>query len=102
MMLENPATAIGMTAASAPPVMMASANPNLIALKASPTAWDDVAQAVITGRHGPCALKRIAMFPAAMLAIIIVIKNGDIFLGPFLNSFSHSVTNVLMPPMPDP
>jgi len=89
-MLENPATASGTTAASAPPAIIASAYPCFIALNASPTVLAEVAQAVTTGRVGPCAPKRIAMTPAAMLAIIMGTKKGDIFLGPPSRSFPHS------------
>ena len=58
-----------------------------MAWKASPTAWVDVAQAVTTGNDGPFALYFIATFPDAIFAIIMGIKNGDIFLS--LNIFSH-------------
>ena len=34
-------------------------------------AWVEVAQAVTTGRHGPQALLRIAMFPAAIFDIMV-------------------------------
>ena len=102
LLLAKPPMARGCIAASEPPVMMASACPYLIARNASPTEWVPVAQAVTIGRQGPCALWRIAMLPAAMLAIIVGIKRGEILRAPSLRSFSVSRAKVLMPPMPEP
>lgn len=73
-----------------------------MARKASPTVLEEVAQAVTTGSVGPFAAKRMAIVPAAMLEIIIGIKKGDTRLGPRSCSLSVSLTNVVIPPMPDP
>ena len=77
MQLVKPETAKGQTAASAPPARIASAYPCLMARKASPIVWLEVAQAVTTGRVGPWALQRIEMVPAAILPIIMGTIKGE-------------------------
>ena len=52
---HEPAIESLLIVASAPPAIIASAYPCLIARKASPIAWVEVAQAVTMGRQGPCA-----------------------------------------------
>ena len=91
MQFVKPAIAMGMIEASQPPDIMASACPYLIALKASPSALVEVAQAVTVGRFGPCALKRMATLPDAILDIIMGIKTGlpsDSFMKTFSASFT--------------
>lgn len=73
-----------------------------MARMASPTALVLVAQAVVTGKQGPVAWKRMAMLPAAMLAIIMGMKWGDTRRGPFSSSFWCSAAKVSNPPIPDP
>ena len=62
----------------------------------------EVAQAVTAGSVGPFAPKRMAIVPAAIFDIIIGIKKGETRPGPRSLSFSVSLTNVFMPPMPEP
>ncbi len=100
--LAKPAIPRGMMAASEPPAMMASAYPCLIARKASPIVCVEVAQAVTTGRHGPQALLRMAILPAAIFDIMVGMKSGETHFAPSLMSFTVSLTWVLKPPIPEP
>ena len=45
--------------------------------------WVELAQAVTTAMFGPLAPRRIAMYPAGMLVIIIGTMKGLTRLGPF-------------------
>ena len=102
LLLAKPAMAIGQRAASAPPVIMASARPSRIMRYASPMEWVPVAQAVTTGRFGPSAWKRMATLPDAILAIISGMKSGDTPRAPFSSSELCSLQKVWIPPTPEP
>ena len=82
-MLLKPVKASGVMAASDPPVMQASRTPYLMFRKASPTAWEEVAQAVTGAKLAPLNPVLIEILPAAMLAIIIGMKKTETRLGPF-------------------
>ena len=78
----NPPTPIGHTAASVPPVIIASAAPRLMISNESPTAWAEAVHAVHVARFGPLAPNRIDTCPAARLMMDDGMKNGEIFRGP--------------------
>ena len=101
-MLAKPPSPRGVTAASEPPAMMASACPYLMARKASPTAWVLVEHAETTGKQGPWALKRMAMLPAPMLLMSMGMKWGEMRDTPSSIIVLVCWTKVCMPPMPDP
>ena len=102
LMLAKPPSPSGLTAASEPPAIMASAWPYLIARKASPTAWVLVEHAETTGRQGPCALKRMAMLPAPTLEISIGMKWGEMRETPSSTITRVCLMKVDMPPIPEP
>ena len=78
----NPPTPMWQTAASAPPVIIASAAPRLMISNESPIACADAVHAVHVARFGPLAPKRIETWPAARLMIAEGMKNGEILRGP--------------------
>ena len=69
-------------AASLPPAIITSASPRRIALKASPIAWADEAQALTTPKFGPRAPNSIATRPLHMLLMSEGIVKGDTLRGP--------------------
>ena len=73
---QNPATAIFVIGASAPPVIITSASPRWITLNASPIEFVPVAQAVTVQEFTPFAPRNIDTCPAAMSGISIGTKNG--------------------------
>ena len=70
--------------------------------KASPTAWAEEAQAVTGAKLAPLKPVRMEMFPAAMLLIIMGMKNTDTRPGPFSRNFWWFSSKVCIPPMPLP
>src|SRR3954453_5917884 len=76
-MLENPATPVGVIAASEPPVITASQMPSEMRRAALPMAWVLAAHAVTVDSHGPRQPNRIDTVAAAALLIIIGTRNGD-------------------------
>ena len=100
--LVKPAAVISLMVASAPPAIMASACPWRIILNASPMALVPDAHAVTAGIAEFLQLKRIAIIPDAILAIIIGIKYGETLRGPFSKRAVCSVMKVLIPPIPEP
>src|SRR6266513_6282442 len=81
----NPASPMGMIAASEPPARKISASPNLIIRQDSPMALFEVAQAVTIHILGPRSPYSIEMRPLAMLLINIGIVNGEVRDGPFVS-----------------
>src|SRR3990167_223703 len=65
-------------------------------------AWALAAHAVVVQQLGPLALKNIDTYPAAMLLIIFVMKNGDRRPGPFSARMCTVLTYVSIPPIPEP
>ena len=51
---------------------------------------------------GPLALKNMDTYPAAMLFMMFVMKNGERRPGPFSAIVRTVLTYVSMPPMPEP
>ena len=102
MQLVKPATASSITAYSVPPARATSTWPHLIAWKASPTSWAEVAQAVTTGRVGPVACWRMETAPQGMLAIMLGIMSGPTLRGPSLWHLRTFSIIVWKPPMPEP
>ncbi len=102
-MALKPPTPSGVTVASVPPQIMASASPRSMTRKASPMACAPVEQADTCDRLGPLAPKRIERFPDARFTMIIGTKNGE---KPCRGPFSHSVLQVasmvVTPPRPAP
>ena len=98
---SNPAIPTSHIAASAPPAITTSSNPNLIVLYASPIAWVEDAQAVKIDIDSPLNPNSIAMFPAAIFAIDIGINIGDTLLLPFSLSILHCSWIVVSPPIPE-
>src|SRR5690606_5470096 len=101
-MAQNPAKASGTKAASVPPVIMTSASPNWRIRKASPMALAPEAQAVTRVVLGPRNPNWMAVWPAAMLAIIMGTKNGLTRPGPRSSRTWNCSTRVSIPPMPEP
>ena len=81
-MEPNPPTLIGVTAASAPPVIITSASPRLMISYESPMACALAEQAVHDDWLGPRAPKRIETWPDARLMIADGMKKGEILRGP--------------------
>ena len=69
-MAANPPTHIGVTAASVPPQIMASASPRWMMRKESPMQWALVVQAVAVAEFGPLAPARIETWPEARLTMV--------------------------------
>ena len=78
----NPAIAIGVTGASAPPQNITSARPSLIASSPSPSAMFEAAQAVDSVSSGPRVPSWIDTHPADRLGIICTTANGLTRVGP--------------------
>src|SRR3954469_12823283 len=89
-------------AASLPPVIITSAWPSWMILKASPMALAADAQAVATAEFGPRRPHRIETWPLAALTISLGIVNGLIRDGPLVIIAECCVSNSLRPPMPEP
>src|SRR4051794_21791305 len=89
-------------AASLPPVIITSAWPSWMILKASPMALAAEAQAVATAEFGPRSPQRIEIWPLAALTISLGMVNGLIRDGPLVIIAECWVSNSLSPPMPDP
>src|SRR5699024_6049803 len=78
---QKPARPILLTAISQPPASMASASPAAMRRAASPILCTPVVQADTAAIFGPCRFNWIEICPAAMLAMLLGMKNGDTFLG---------------------
>ena len=101
-MLPNPASAVIVPAASAPPVATASQRPQAIRRAALPMACVPAAQAVHTVSHGPCSPQRIEIAAPAALAIIIGTRNGETRRSPFSTRTTTWPSSVRRPPTPVP
>ncbi len=101
-MAPKAAFASGVRVASAPPATTACASPDLIMRAASPMACVPDAQADITPNTGPRRPWRIATSPAAALPMISGMASGETRSGPRSRSTLHWVSNVAMPPIPEP
>jgi hypothetical protein len=89
-------------AASLPPVIITSACPVWITLKASPMALVAEAQAVAMAEAGPRRPKWIETWPLPALTISLGIVNGLILEGPFSSIVACWASNSCRPPMPEP
>ena len=98
----KPPTEMGLTGASAPPVIITSASPNWMMRKASPIAFAPEAHAVTVEFVGPLAPKRMLTSPVNMLMIIIGIKKGLILVAPFSIKTVCWFSSVSIPPIPEP
>src|ERR1700733_3435257 len=98
----KPPTPMGVIAASAPPAITTSASSRSMVRNALPTECALVVHAVDVDSFGPSAPYRMLTWPAAGLAIVPGIKNGEILRGPpcSMALCSRSITS--NPPMPDP
>ena len=101
-MLPKPATPTCVTAASVPPQIMTSAAPRRIISSESPSACAPVAHAVTTVEFGPFAPVIMEIWPDAISAIIIGMRNGEILDGPLSTNTLHWSSRVRSPPMPLP
>lgn len=72
----------------------------MILRNASPIEWEPVAQAVTTAKLSPLKPYSIAIWPAAMLEIIIGTMKTLTRSGPFSRNFWCSASVVWNPPMP--
>ena len=76
-MLANPASAIGVMTASAPPATASGTRPDATSRAALPMACVPAAHAVVTVSQGPVRPNFIETAAAAAFGIIIGIMNGD-------------------------
>src|SRR5512135_671015 len=98
----NPPRPMWVIAASLPPVIITSACPSWMILKASPIALAAEAQAVATAVFGPRRPHLIETWPLAALTISFGIVNGLIRDGPFCIIAACWVSNSFRPPIPEP
>ena len=102
MALPKPASAHGVTAASAPPASITSASPYSIRRAASPIPWVAVAQALTMARFGPLKPYITERSPEIMLMMLMGTKNGETRRGP-RSLMTRVVSSIVpMPPMPEP
>jgi hypothetical protein len=81
----NPPMPMGVTAASVPPQIIASASPRWIMRNESPIEWALVVHAVAVAEFGPLAPLLIDTYPDARLMIVAGMKKGEMRRGPCSN-----------------
>ena len=101
-MFWNPASPIGVSAASLPPAIITSASPYCTARRDSPIEWAALAQAVATAKFGPLMPKMADTWPLAEFTISLGIVNGETLSIPLVSSRSCWASNSARPPMPEP
>ncbi len=92
----NPAKASGVIDASAPPAIITSALSILNHMKSFSYSISSCSTSSNYIVHIPLAPYLIAIFPAAILLIIIGIKNGDTLFGPFSESSFYACSSIVL------
>ena len=101
-MFWKPASPIGVSAASLPPVTITSASPCWMARSAHPIELPALAQAVATAKFGPLMPYMLETWPLAELTISFGIVKGETFSIPLVSRRSCCDSNSDRPPMPEP
>ena len=73
-----------------------------MSVNAAPMACSPEAQAEVVHRFGPLAPTAMDTWPAAMLAIMVGMKKGEIRDGPWASSLVWVASRVSRPPRPQP
>ena len=101
-MFWKPASAMGVSAASVPPVTITSASPYWIIRRAAPIELAALAQAVAMAMFGPLIPKSVETWPLAELRSSFGMKKGDTLSTPLSTIRANCVSNSCSPPIPEP